>query len=137
MAAVSKINSNVVETAFAEETSIKTLPGTPVWYPLDVNSFADFGGSISKVTRTPFRTDRQNRKGSTVDLDAAGSINHDLVQEGLQTLLQGFFFADLPSRKWLGRIQGRRSRVCHWLHERRQQWSQACRDRDRHCIDCH
>jgi len=94
MVAVNKINSNVVETAFAEETSIKTLPGTPIWYPLDVNSFTDFGGSISKVSRNPFRTDRQLRKGQTTDLDAAGTLNHDLVQAGLQNVLQGFFFAD-------------------------------------------
>ena len=102
MAAVNKINSNVVETAYAEETSIKTLPGTPIWRPLDVNSFSDFGGSISKVSRNPFRTDRQMRKGSTVDLDAAGSINHDLVQAGLQDLLQGFFFADLRTKVEFG-----------------------------------
>jgi hypothetical protein len=97
-----KINSNVVETAYAEETSIKTLPGTPIWTPLDVNSFSDFGGSITKVARQPFRTDRQNRKGQTTDLDAAGSINHDLVQEGLQDLLQGFFFADLRLKTEFG-----------------------------------
>jgi len=102
MAAVNKINSNVVETAYAEETSIKTLPTTPVWHPLDVNSFSDFGGSISKVSRNPFRTDRQMRKGSTVDLDAAGSINHDLVQKGLQDILQGFFFADLRTKVEFG-----------------------------------
>jgi len=95
MTAVNKINSNVVATTYAEETSIKTLPSTPIWRPLDVNGFTDFGGSISKVSRTPFRTDRQNRKGQTTDLDAAGTLNHDLVQEGLQDLLQGFFFASL------------------------------------------
>jgi len=97
-----KINSNVVETAYAEELSIKTLPGTPIWRPLDVNSFSDFGGSISKVSRMPFRTDRQNRKGQTTDLDAAGSVNHDLVQAGLQDLLQGFFFADLRVKAEFG-----------------------------------
>jgi len=102
MAAVNKINSNVVETAYAEEQTIKTLPGTPVWRPLDVNSFSDFGGSISKVSRNPFRTDRQLRKGQTVDLDAAGSVNHDLVQAGLQDLLQGFFFADLRPKVEFG-----------------------------------
>ena len=102
MAAVNKINSNVVETAYAEESSIKTLPGTPIWRPLDVNSFSDFGGSISKVSRTPFRTDRQRRKGVTTDLDAAGSVNHDLVQAGLQDILQGFFFANLRPKAEVG-----------------------------------
>ena len=98
MTLVNKINSNVVETAYAEESSIKTLPGTPIWRPLDVNSFTDFGGSISKVSRNPFRTDRQMRKGQTTDLDAAGTVNHDLVQLGLQDILQGFFFADLRNK---------------------------------------
>jgi len=102
MAAVNKINSNVVETAYAEEQTIKTLPGTPVWRPLDANEFSDFGGSISKVSRNPFRTDRQLRKGQTVDLDAAGSVNHDLVQAGLQDILQGFFFADLRPKVEFG-----------------------------------
>ncbi len=102
MAAVNKINSNVTEAAYAEELTIKTLPGTPIWRPLDVNSYSDFGGSISKVSRMPFRTDRQRRKGSTTDLDAAGSINHDLVQAGLQDILQGFFFADLRPKAEVG-----------------------------------
>jgi len=101
-APVSKINSNVVETAYAEEESIKTLPTTPVWRPLDVNSFTDFGGSVSTIARTPFRADRQNRKGSVVDLEAAGTLNHDLVQEGLQDLLQGFFFANLRTKVEFG-----------------------------------
>lgn len=98
MTLVNKINSNVVETAYAEELTIKTLPGTPIWRNLDVNSFTDFGGSISKVSRNPFRTDRQMRKGQTTDLDAAGTVNHDLVQLGLQDILQGFFFADLRKK---------------------------------------
>ena len=102
MAAVNKINSNVTEVAYAEELTIKTLPGTPIWRPLDVNSFSDFGGTISKVSRMPFRTDRQNRKGQTTDLDAAGTINHDLVQLGLQDLLQGFFFANLRPKAEFG-----------------------------------
>jgi len=102
MAAVNKINSNVIETAYAEEATIKTLAETPVWHPLDVNTFTDFGGSISKVSRQPFRTDRMNRKGNTVDLDAAGTVNHDLVQAGLQDLLQGFFFADLRVKAEFG-----------------------------------
>lgn len=102
MAAVNKMNSNVVETAFAEEASIGTLPGSPVWRPLDVNTFSDFGGQISQVTRNTFRTDRQKRKGTIVDLDASGTMNHDLVQEGLQQLLQGFFFADLRTKVEVG-----------------------------------
>jgi len=102
VAAVNKMNSNVVATAYAEEASIGTLPGSPVWRPLDVNTFSDFGGTITQVTRTTFRTDRQKRKGTIVDLDAAGTMNHDLVQKGLQDLMQGFFFADLRTKVEFG-----------------------------------
>ncbi|MCK5016806.1 MAG: hypothetical protein KAS32_07000 [Candidatus Peribacteraceae bacterium] len=94
MAAVNKINSNDVSIAYAEEESIKTLPGTPVWYGLQPNTISDFGGNITKVGRDFITDDRQMRKGETTDLEAAGSMNHDLVQTGLQRLMQGFMYAD-------------------------------------------
>jgi len=94
MAAVNKINSNDIDLYFAEETSIKTLPGTPDWYGVQANTTTDFGGNVTKTPREFLTSDRQRRKGQTTDLDAAGSINHDLVQEGLQRLMQGFMFAD-------------------------------------------
>lgn len=102
MAAVSKINSNVVGTAYAEESSIGTLPGTPVWRSLLPNTMTDFGGQITKTARAPITDDRMRRKGQTTDLQAAGSMNHDLVQEGLQDLMQGFFFADFRKKAEVG-----------------------------------
>jgi len=94
MAAVNKISSNDIDLAFAEEDSIKTLPGTPVWYGVQANTVTDFGGNVTKTPREFLTSDRQRRKGQTTDLEAAGSVNHDLVQDGLQRLLQGFMFAD-------------------------------------------
>lgn len=94
MAAVNKINSNDIDLAFAEEESIKTLPTTPDWYAVQANTVTDFGGNVTKTPREFLTSDRQRRKGQTTDLEAAGSINHDLVQEGLQRLMQGFMFAD-------------------------------------------
>jgi hypothetical protein len=93
MAAVTKINSNDVGLSFAEEETIKILPTTPTWYGLQPNTISDFGGNVVKVARDFLTADRQMRKGETTDLEAAGSMNHDLVYEGLQRLWQGFMYA--------------------------------------------
>lgn len=89
-----KIDSNVTGLRYAEETSLKTLPGSPVWYPLEPNKYNDFGSKISTVSRKPISQSRQIQKGTVTDLDASGGFEQDLTQNNTYRLLQGFFFAD-------------------------------------------
>jgi hypothetical protein len=94
MPASNKVDSNLVGLSFAEESSLKVITGGGVWFGLEPNSFADFGGDFKSVARQPIKADRQNQKGTIVDLDASGGFNLDFTRTNCLRLLQGFFFAD-------------------------------------------
>lgn len=93
MATAATIDSNVSELAYAEESSFKTLPATPTWYPAEPNSYGDMGGDITTVAREPISSDRQRRKPVVVDLDGKVEYEQDVTQNNLSDLMQGFVFA--------------------------------------------
>lgn len=93
-----KIDSSTVGLNYAEEASYGVLPGTPVWYPLDPNEYADFGGEVQTVARNPINASRQRRKGVVTGLDASGGFQQDVTPKNLTRLMQGFMFADVHER---------------------------------------
>jgi len=94
--------SNVTGLRVAAEASLKVLPGTPDWVPADPNSYSDFGGEIRNLARNPIRDDRQQAKGVTVALSAAGGWNCDYVFPSLKPVLPSFFYAAYRTRGEFG-----------------------------------
>ncbi len=90
------VPSNGTGLAIAEEVigAPGTLPSSPVWKPLEPNTYADFGGQTKLTPRNPITSTRQRKKGVATDFDAAGGFNSDFVTESLTNVLQGFMFAD-------------------------------------------
>ena len=96
MAQVDKIDSNVTGLRYCVETSLGTAGS--IWYPLDPNSYNDFGGNFTKTARNPINNKRSRYKGVLTDLESAGGINIDMTQENIQDLFQGFVFDEFVEK---------------------------------------
>jgi hypothetical protein len=95
--AVNKIDSNATGLSISEEECLgiayPEADNKTVWYPLEPNTYSDFGGQITTVARAPINASRQNQKGVVTDLAASGGFNQDFTNENSVRLMQGFLFA--------------------------------------------
>lgn len=102
MAIQQTLDSNITETRYSEETSFGVANGSAVWKAIEVNTFSDAKGQFTKVARTPISSDRQRKKGVTVDLDASVGFNSDLTQYNLPDLIQGVTFSSFRTKTEFG-----------------------------------
>lgn len=100
------INSNSSALTYAEEATLKVLPTTPVWRPLEPNSYSAFGGDLKTVAREPINASRQSGKGTITDLDVTAGFNLDFLQNQQMRLFQGFFFAKAREKAGTATLNG-------------------------------
>ena len=93
------MDSNSVGLRYALESTIGVLPGSPVWKPLEPNSYEDFGADFKSVARSPITAARQRRKGALTDVEAMGGFEHDWVQDAMYDLMPSFMFAAWRAKK--------------------------------------
>jgi hypothetical protein len=90
---MARVTTNTISLAFAEESSIGTLPGSPIWKLLEPNTIGTFGSSITTVARAPISKSRQRRKGTTTDLDSAVEFEADWTLDSFHDFIAAFVFA--------------------------------------------
>jgi hypothetical protein len=97
---LAKIESNQTGLRFCEEVTIGKLPAAANqrWFPMEPNSYSNWGGQTKLTQRSPITNTRVRRKGVLTDLDAAGAVNMDMTGTNYQRLMQGFMFASFREK---------------------------------------
>lgn len=85
--------SYAVQSAFDVFT---TVAGD--WKLVEPNEVSNFGPTIATVARNPISKNRGQRKGTTVDLDAAVEFSADLTLDSFLDFIEGFAFATATNR---------------------------------------
>lgn len=90
---MSRVLTNNTSLAYAIESAIGVLPGSPTWHLLEPNSIGAYGASITTVARSPISRNRQRRKGTVTDLDSTVDWDGDLTMNHMTDFVEGFCFA--------------------------------------------
>lgn len=87
------VKTNNISLAYAIESTLGVLPGSPSWKLLEPNDISTFGATITTVARTPIEKSRQRKKGTVTDLESAVEFEHDLTVDAFVDFVEAFVFA--------------------------------------------
>lgn len=91
---MARVLTNKISLAYAIETSLGVLAGSPVFFLLEPNDVNQFGAEITTKARRPISRSRQRRKGSVVDLDSGVEFVEDLTRASFLDFVEAFCFAE-------------------------------------------
>lgn len=90
--------SNATGLSIAKEDSIGVLPTTPLWHPMEPNTYKDFGPTYKLVARSPINANRERKKGVITDLDVTAGFQSDMTYENTQVFIEGVMFANFREK---------------------------------------
>lgn len=96
MAEVQKVSGSITGLRLCKEATRGTIPatvGSQEWFEMEPNSYADFGGELVLLSRSPINPSRQRKKGVVTDLNAAGGFNQDVTFWNMRDVWESLFFA--------------------------------------------
>lgn len=91
---MARVLTNNIQLAYARESSLGTLPGSPSWNIVEPNEIGSYGVKIKTVARDPISQSRQRRKGAVVDLDSMVEFKADLTVSAFMDFAEGFLFSN-------------------------------------------
>lgn len=80
--------TNNLSLAYAIETTVGVLPGSPTWKLVEPNTISMIGAEVSKVARSPISKNRQRRKPVIVDLDSGFEFEADFTMEHVNDFVE-------------------------------------------------
>ena len=98
-----RVLTNNTSLAYALETSLGVLPGSPTWFLTEPNTIGAYGANPSKVSRSPISKLRQRRKGTIVDQEAPTEYEEDLTMTSIGHFAEGFLYASATNTDLLFR----------------------------------
>lgn len=85
--------TNNFSLAYAVQDSFGVLGASPAWKRVEPNNVSSFAPEISTVARNPISPNRQRKKGTVTDLDAAPEYELDLTMDLAIDLFSSVVFA--------------------------------------------
>ena len=91
---MSRVLTNNTTLAYALESTVGVLPGSPTWFLTEPDTIGNFGAEVSSVSREPISQSRQRQKGTLVDVNSGVEFEHDLTHTIFAGFIESFSFAE-------------------------------------------